>query len=121
MTVELANGKEVTSRHAVGSLGFALGGKNTSAYFRTLPIGLYDGILGMDWLSANHASIHCAQGSLTFQDSLGQEILVQGKNGKPRACLVKTNRMLKGMKAGQQIFIVKLNKVEGPKEGSDPD
>ena len=59
MVVELANGKEVISRHTVGTVDFEIGGKPTSAFFRTLPIGLYDGILGMDWLIANHASIHC--------------------------------------------------------------
>ena len=66
MTVELANGKEVISWHTVGTVDFELGGKTTSAFFRTLPIGLYDGILGMDRLTKNCASIHCAQGSLTF-------------------------------------------------------
>ena len=66
MTVELANGKEVISRHTVGNLDFELGGKPTTAYFRTLPVGVYDGILGMDWLTANRASIHCAQGTFSF-------------------------------------------------------
>ena len=94
MMVELANGKEVISRHTVGTVDFEIGEKPTSAFFTTLPIGLYDGILGMDWLIANHANIHCAQGSLSFCDKAGDEILVQGKNKKPRACLVKVSRML---------------------------
>ena len=46
--------------------------------------------------------------------------MVQGKNKKPRACLVKASRMLRGMRSGQQIFIVKLNKVEEPKDNSIP-
>ena len=40
MTVELANGKEVLSRHTVGTIDFELGGKATSAEFRTLPVGV---------------------------------------------------------------------------------
>ena len=49
----------------------------------------------MDWLIANHASIHCAQGSLSFRDKLGQEIWVQGKNKKPRASMynIKAERI----------------------------
>ena len=35
MIVELANGKEVISRNAVGNLNFELGGNPTSAFFRT--------------------------------------------------------------------------------------
>ena len=85
MTVELANGKEVISRHTVGNLDFELGGKPTTAYFRNLLVGVYDGILGMDWLTANRASIHCAQGTFSFIDNQGQESLVQGHNGRPKA------------------------------------
>ena len=101
MTVELANGKEVISRHTVGNVDFELGGKTTSSFFRTLPIGLYNGILGVDWLIKNHESIHCAQESLTFHDNLGQEFLTQGRNAKPKACPIKASQMLKGMQPGQ--------------------
>ena len=103
MTVELANGKEILSKHTVGTIEFELGGNVTSAEFRTLPVGIYDGILGMDWLIANHASIHCAQGSFSFWDKQGQETLVQGRNGKPKAKLSKASRMLRGLRCGQQI------------------
>ena len=49
-----------------------------------------------EWIGlvANHASIHCAQGSFSFRDILGQEILVTGKNGRPKASLSKAKRML---------------------------
>ena len=66
--VELANGKEVLSRYAIGNLDFEMGENLTSAFFRTLPIGMYDGILGMDWLIANKASIHCANGTVTYKN-----------------------------------------------------
>ena len=41
-------------------------------------------------------------------------MLVQGRNNAPRARLVKASRLVKGFKAGQQIYVVKLNKVEEP-------
>ena len=120
MTVEMANGKEVLSRTAVGYLSFELGGSSTSAYFRVLPVGVYDGILGMDWLRSRHANIHCAQGTFSFLDDRNQEILVQGKNGKPKAKLSKAKRLMKGLKAGQQIFVVKLNKVKESENEAEP-
>ena len=120
MTVEMANGKEVISCTAIGSLEFELGGKPTNAYFRTLPVGMYDGILGMDWLTTNQASINCAEGSFTFVDLSGEKTLVQGKNGKSKACLVKANRLLKGLKRGQQIYVVKLNKINDIGENVEP-
>ena len=87
MRVELANGREVLSCHSVDDLQFELGGYSTCGSFRTLPLGIYDGILGMDWLIANNASIHCKGGSVTFTDKFGNVVLIQGKNGKPKARL----------------------------------
>lgn len=121
MIVELANGKEVISCQSVGTVEFELGGHSTSANFRTLPLGIYDGILGMDWLSRNQAHIHCAQGNFSFKNLLGEEVLIQGTNGKPKAHLVKASRLLKGLRKGQQIFVVKLNKIEDSLEGSQPE
>ncbi|MCO5586894.1 hypothetical protein L7F22_040839 [Adiantum nelumboides] len=112
LVVELANGKEILSQHTAGQIDFELGGYSTSAQFRTLPLRVYDGILGMDWLKENQAHIHCAQGNFTFTNNLENEVLVQGKNGMPKAHLLKAARLLKGLKKEQQIYAVKLNKVE---------
>ena len=98
MIVEMANDKEVLSRTTVGYLGFELGGSSISAYFRVLLVGFYDGILGMDWLRSRHANIHCAQGTFSFLDDRNQEVLVQGKNGQPKAKLTKAKRLMKGLK-----------------------
>ena len=75
----------------------------------------------MDWLIENQAHIHCAQGNFSFIDSKGNEVLVQGKNGRPQAHLVKASRLLKGLRKGQQIFAVKLNKVEESDTNLCPD
>ncbi|MCO5570999.1 hypothetical protein L7F22_024730 [Adiantum nelumboides] len=77
MLVELANGKTVISRHSAGTLKFELGEHSTSTFFRTLPFGVYDGILGMDWLSKSQASIHCGQGSVTFRDDQNQQVKIK--------------------------------------------
>lgn len=45
MRVELANGKEVLSCHLVGKMEFNLGGNLSSTTFKTLPLGIYDGML----------------------------------------------------------------------------
>ena len=68
----------------------------------------------------NHASVHCAQGSFSFQDKQGQETLVQGRNGKPRAKLSKASRMLRGLRSRQQIYVVKMNKVEQREGQNEP-
>lgn len=74
----------------------------------------------MDWLTANCASIHCKEGSVTFSDKYGNEVHIQGKNGKPKARLVKASNLLRGAKKGLRIYVVKLNTIEDPKPNSDP-
>lgn len=98
MIVEMANGKEVLSSTTLGYLSFELGGSLTSAYFRVLAIGVYDGILGMDWLGSRRVNIHCAQGNFSFLDDRNQEVLIQGRNGHK---LTKAKRFLKGQNLGQ--------------------
>ncbi|MCO5602137.1 hypothetical protein L7F22_056265 [Adiantum nelumboides] len=120
MLVELANGKIVISKHSVGTLEFELGEHSTSAFFRTLPVGVYDGILEMDWLSKNQDSIHCGQGSVTFRDDQNQQVKIQGKSGSPKIHLVKASRLLKGLRSHQQIYVVKLNKVDPQINTSKP-
>ena len=73
----------------------------------------------MNWLIANHPSIHCKEGSVTFTDKFGNVVLIQGKNGKPKAHLVKASNLLRGPRKGLQIYVVKLNKVDDPKLGND--
>lgn len=57
LKVALATGKHTHSSHSLKNLHFKLGGHETTGSFRILPLGVYDGILGMDWLIENHAEI----------------------------------------------------------------
>ena len=74
-------------------------------------LGVYDGILGMDWLKAHHANLCCHSRTVSFL-SLGNQVQVDGTTGKPKAILVKANKLLCGSRKNQQIYIAKLNKVE---------
>ena len=59
MTIELASGKEIHSDTCVENLTFKLETEPTHCYLRVLALGVYDGILGMNWLTQNQESIHC--------------------------------------------------------------
>ncbi|MCO5572769.1 hypothetical protein L7F22_026528 [Adiantum nelumboides] len=52
---------------------------------------------------------------------MGKEVLVQGTNGRPKAHLVKASRLIKGAQKGQQIYVVKLNKVGKVESSSLPE
>ena len=74
----------------------------------------------MDWLRSRRTNIYCAQETFSFLDDRNQEVLVQGKNGKPKAKLSKAKRLMKGLKSGQQIFVVKLNKIKETESEVEP-
>ena len=59
LTVELATGKRMRTVTSVGSIDFKLGEAQTRGNFRVLNLGVYDGILGMDWLQENKATLKC--------------------------------------------------------------
>ena len=111
LTIELASGKEVVTHLAVENPEFLLDNHPIKGYFRVMHLGVYDGILGMDWLKAHHANICCHSKIVSFL-SLGNQVQVDGTMGKPKATLVKPNKVLRGLRKNQQIYIAKLNKVE---------
>ena len=76
-----------------------------------MPLGVYNGILEMDWLKAHHAILYCHFGTISFI-SLGNQVQVDGTMGKRKATLVKANKLLRGLSKNQQNYIAKLNKVE---------
>ena len=121
LTVELATGKRIKSATSIGNLNFKLGDKPTSSTFRVLPLGTYDGILGMDWLSKNNALLHCKDALLTFQDSHGEKATISGTRGKPKLHLVTATKLLKGYRKKQMVYAVKLNPIEKSSEHPLPE
>ena len=105
-------GKRIKSATSIGTLHFQLGDKQTSSTFRVLPLGTYDGILGMDWLSQNNALLHCKDALLTFQDSCGKKVIISGIRRKPKLHLVTVTKLLKGYCKKQMVYAVKLNPIE---------
>ena len=113
--VELATGKQTQSSTSVKNLNFKLGGQETNSSFRVLPLGIYDGILGMDWLIKNNATIDYKEKKLKFKTLNGEDTIVTGTRGDPKLHLVPATKLLKAYCKKQKIFVVKLNTIEKPK------
>ena len=95
--VELATGKQTYSSSSIGDLKFKLGGHQTQAKFRVLQLGVYDGILGMDWLIKNEAALECKSGQLRFKDQDKQDVIISRNRAKPQLQLVTAIKLLKGL------------------------
>ena len=98
----------------------SLGGAQTQGNFRVLNLGVYDGIMGMDWLKENKANLKCRDGILTFLDSQGQKAKVMGTHGESKLQLVTVTKLLKGLHKNQMIYAVKLNPVGKNPDTQDP-
>ena len=120
MQVELASGKILFTRHETDPIEFLLGGNPTLSQFKVLPLGLFDGILGMDCLSKSQTEIKCHKGTLSFVDLHRNKVHVCGTNGTPTLQLVKASKLLKGLRKRQPIYVVKLNPVSQEKTSGEP-
>ena len=104
----------------VGELEFKLGGYQTIASFRVLQLGIFYGILGMDWLAKHNATIECKAKLLKFVTLLGEEVTITGIGGDPKLQLVTTTKLFKTYRKKQMVYAVKLNPLENPKPSNEP-
>ena len=120
LRISLANGSSLSTQEQVVKIDFELWGFPTYQEFRVLKMAKFQGILGMDWLHKNNAVIHCTQGILSFTDPQGIQALVSKKAGYAPLRVVKIAKLVKGLRKGLHIYVVKLNKLEGKLQEGEP-
>jgi hypothetical protein len=79
--MKLASGKIIYSIEQIDNCSILLGDGSTTLTFRLVPLGDFDAILGMDWLSANRAHIYCKPGILSFLDKYKNRMEIEGVKG----------------------------------------
>ncbi|MCO5554581.1 hypothetical protein L7F22_008111 [Adiantum nelumboides] len=112
LRVSLANGSNITTEEQTVDISFQIDKNPTTQRFRILKLGKFQGILGMDWLSQNDSDINCKRGLVSFITSEGKRVQVQGRNGKAPLRVVKAKNLVKGMRKGLPISVLKLNKTD---------
>ena len=73
----------------------------------------------MDWLSKNQAGINCSKGTVSFNSSDGEKVEIHGRSGRNPLRVVKSSKLVKGLRKGLPIYILKLNKPEKVEEEED--
>ena len=121
LRASLANGTKVLIEEKIVDLKFTLEGHASSQIFRVMKMGKFEGILGMDWLREHNADIHCKQGTISFQIDSGEIVHIQGKQGKAPLRVVKAAKLVKGLKKGLSIYLLKLNDLAKKPEGKEPE
>ncbi|MCO5576110.1 hypothetical protein L7F22_029917 [Adiantum nelumboides] len=112
LQVSLASGSIVSCEEQIVELLFQLEGHSTSENLRVLKMGKFQGILGMDWLSKNKADIHCSQGTVSFYSLNEEQVYIHGRRGNAPLRVVKAKQLIKGLRKGLSLYVLKLNKPE---------
>ena len=74
--VQLAIGTKQNILEIVKEFEVNLNGFPTKVNLNILPLGLYDVLIGMDWLEQHHVIIDCLHKSILCSDSLGNQVKV---------------------------------------------
>ena len=63
-------------------------------------------------MAKNDSDINCKRGIVSFLTSEGKKVQVQGRNGRAPLRVVKVSNLIKGLKKGLPICVLKLNKPD---------
>ena len=96
----------------MGNIQFTIGGHKTHAIFRVLPLGMYEGIIRMDWLVKHKAILECHSEKLKFQGDRNQEAKIFSNRGNPALHLILATKIFKHYPKNQRIYGVKLNPID---------
>ena len=68
-------------------------------------LGSFDAIIGMDWLSKQHAQIHCDDKTVHIPLE-NETLIVQGDKRKSRYRTISYARVIKHLNKGCQVFMI---------------
>ncbi|KAI3827938.1 hypothetical protein L1987_02027 [Smallanthus sonchifolius] len=104
-TIELANGKLIKTGEVIQ--GCTLCFKNHTFSIDLLPVdlGSFDVVIGMDWLSKNHAEIVCFEKIVHIPLSNGEVLSVQGEKSGVTLRMINCMKARKYLRKGYCVFL----------------
>jgi hypothetical protein len=78
-------------------------------------LGMYDLIIGMDWLEAHQVMVDCFAKSVFCVDDEGRLVEIHGIRRKVSLCFISKMKVKRCMRQGCQLFVVDaINEGKGP-------
>lgn len=116
MKVLVANGNQLISQYECNKFSWQIGNHHFQTSVKTLPMGSYDLVLGVDWLgSLGPVTFDFKQLQMQFQHQ-GQVITLQGnqKPGKPRLQQMTVAQFVRSCQRQEHGLMFLLDVVEKP-------
>ncbi|KAI3799955.1 hypothetical protein L1987_35261 [Smallanthus sonchifolius] len=104
-TIELANGKLINTGEVIQ--GCTLHLKNHTFSIDLLPVdlGSFDVVIGMDWLSKNHAEIVCFEKIVQIPLPNGEVLSIQGEKSGVALRMINCMKTRKYLRKGYCVFL----------------
>ncbi|XP_071739409.1 uncharacterized protein [Rutidosis leptorrhynchoides] len=110
--VELANGKLIKVDKIMR--GCALNISNNLFEVDVMPVelGSFDVVIGMDWLSKNHADINYAEKSIRIPLENGENLVIQGDKSKVNFNVISCMRARRYLKKGYPSILTQMKELK---------
>ncbi|KAD5960422.1 hypothetical protein E3N88_11894 [Mikania micrantha] len=113
-TVELADGKLIETQHIIKGCVLTLADHQLVIDLMPVTLGSFDVVIGMDWLSANHAEIVCNEKIVRIALPSGEQISIQGERRGVLLNIMSCMKANKYLKKGYTAILALI--TEQPKK-----
>jgi hypothetical protein len=119
--VQLATREKRKFNDMVKACPMEMNGLRTNADLNIIPLGVYDFLIGMDWLDEHHAILDCYNKEFTYLDEEGKLRTFQGIPSVVTIKEVSTLQLKKSYRKGCQVFTVHMEEARKDKVPSVED
>ncbi|KAI3762548.1 hypothetical protein L1987_52979 [Smallanthus sonchifolius] len=114
-TIELANGKLINTGEVIQGCTLCLKNHTFSIDLLSVDLGSFDVVIGMDWLSKNHAEIVCFEKIVQIPLPNGEVLSIQGEKSGVTLRMINCMKTRKYLRKGYCVFLAHVVKKK-PKE-----
>ncbi|KAI3682772.1 hypothetical protein L1987_83010 [Smallanthus sonchifolius] len=114
-TIELANGKLINTEEVIQGCTLCLKNHTFSIDLLPVDLGSFDVVIGMDWLSKNHAEIVCFEKIVQIPLSNGEVLSIQGEKSGVTLRMINCMKARKCLRKGYCVFLAHVVEKK-PKE-----
>ncbi|XP_071688901.1 uncharacterized protein [Rutidosis leptorrhynchoides] len=114
--IELANGKTLKVDKIFQGCALTLADKVFEVDLMPVELGSFDVIIGMDWLSKNHANIACTEKSIRIPLANGETLVVQGEKSGAKLNIISCMKARKYLRKGCQAILAHVKAMESEKK-----
>ncbi|KAI3815971.1 hypothetical protein L1987_15655 [Smallanthus sonchifolius] len=107
-TIELANGKLIKTEEVIQGCTLCLKDHTFSIDLLPIDLGSFDVVIGMDWLSKNHAEIVCFEKIVHIPLPNGEVLSVQGEKSGVTLKMINCMKARKYLRKGYCVFLARV-------------